>query len=181
MFVSRIRALAAPDFGSALGAAVHGTKMCAGSRVKCRKRTPAWASNPAGQSCGSGVRLFALVVKPQRQTRSSQHTLLGEILLMAGTEEAGQQCSPGGRQHRERGCELHAAPAFARSPAAHTSWSERHGCGNEHHSSKAPAVHALPAHTATAARSTATWQPSSRSQGAVQCGAMQEEQRGRRG
>ncbi|BDA42429.1 hypothetical protein COCOBI_03-3160 [Coccomyxa sp. Obi] len=101
MFVSRIRALAAPDFGSALGAAVHGTKMCAGSRVKCRKRTPAWASNPAGQSCGSGVRLFALVVKPQRQTRS---TMLGEILLKAGTEEAGQQ---------RRGSELTAVPAFA--------------------------------------------------------------------
>ncbi|BDA41879.1 hypothetical protein COCOBI_02-6740 [Coccomyxa sp. Obi] len=87
MFVSRIRALAAPDFGSALGAAVHGTKMCAGSRVKCRKRTPAWASNPAGA---------AACVREQ-----------------AGTEEAGQQCRPGGRQHRERGCELSAAPAFA--------------------------------------------------------------------
>ncbi|BDA42575.1 hypothetical protein COCOBI_03-4680 [Coccomyxa sp. Obi] len=87
MFVSRIRALVAPDSCFALGTAVHVTKRCTRFRAKRRNRTPAWASNPAGA---------AACLREQ-----------------AGTEEAGQQCSPGGRQRRERGCELNTAPAFA--------------------------------------------------------------------
>ncbi|BDA42012.1 hypothetical protein COCOBI_02-8100 [Coccomyxa sp. Obi] len=85
----------------------------------------------AGQSCGSGVRLLALLVRPQRQTRS---TLLGEILLKAqplacvsrqaprrrasSADQAGASAEKGAPEYRQKHSHMAARQPQPRSSAA---------------------------------------------------------------